>query len=48
MPSMGRLFGRRGGYHRVGAEDRGGGGGRSRTAEDENRLIDELDEDWDA
>lgn len=40
-----------GGYSRVpadGAANAGRGGlGRGRTADDENRLIDSLDEEWD-
>ena len=51
LPSLNRLFNKSGGagYHRVGADDRrgSGGGGRGRTADDENRLIDQLDEEWD-
>ena len=50
MPSLDRLFNKSsGGYVRVGADDRRGGrnGGRGRTPDDENRLIDELDEEWD-
>lgn len=33
----------------MGTEDRrnGGGIGRGRTADDENRLIDDLNEEWD-
>ena len=48
MPSLNRLFGGGGGggYQRVGADDRGPG--RGRTEDQENRLIDELDEEWDA
>ena len=45
MPSLGRLFGGQSGYHRVGAEPRGGRG-RDPDHEDENRLIDSLDESW--
>lgn len=53
MPSLGRLFGgKHGGYHRVGTDYRangsvGRGGPGARTPEDENRLIDSLDEEWD-
>jgi len=45
---MTRLFGGRAagrGYQPLGAEDRAPG--RGRTPEDENRLIDQLDEEWD-
>jgi len=46
LPSTGRLFNsKRGGYVRVGDEDRRIG--RGRTADDENRLIDDLNEEWD-
>jgi len=49
MPSLDRLFNKSsGGYARVGADDRRGGPGRGRTSDEENRLIDELDEEWDA
>ena len=49
LPSTGRLFNsKRGGYVRVGTEDRRNGGiGRGRTSDDENRLIDDLNEEWD-
>lgn len=43
MPSINRLFGGRRGYHRVGSNDFRG---RGRTPDDENRLIDQLDEEW--
>lgn len=37
-----------GGYSRVPANGVANGGrGRGRTADDENRLIDQLDEEWD-
>jgi len=39
-----QLFAGRRGYHRVGTDDRGPG--RDRDPEDENRLIDQLDEEW--
>ena len=39
-----QLFAGRRGYHRVGTEERGSG--RGRTPDDENRLIDQLDEEW--
>ncbi|KIW73932.1 hypothetical protein PV04_02011 [Phialophora macrospora] len=39
-----QLFAGRRGYHRVGADDRHPG--RGRTPDDENRLIDQLDEEW--
>jgi cation-dependent mannose-6-phosphate receptor len=39
-----QLFAGRRGYHRVGTEDRGPG--RGRDPEAENRLIDNLDEEW--
>lgn len=39
------LFAGRRGYHRVGTNENGGSG-RDRTPEDENRLIDQLDEEW--
>ncbi|KAH0830898.1 putative mannose 6-phosphate receptor-like protein [Fonsecaea pedrosoi] len=39
-----QLFAGRRGYHRVGTDDRHG---RGRTPDDENRLIDQLDEEWD-
>lgn len=38
------LFAGRRGYHRVGTEDRATT--RGRTPDDENRLIDQLDEEW--
>ena len=51
------LPGRRSGYNQLpttangntsGGYGRGGSGrGRGRTADDENRLIDQLDEEWD-
>ena len=45
VPSIGRMFGgRRGGYHRVGTDERTG---RGRDSEAENRLIDSYDEEWD-
>ncbi|KAK5940378.1 Cation-independent mannose-6-phosphate receptor CI-MPR [Knufia obscura] len=48
LPSTGRLFNsKRGGYIRVSNEDRRGGGGRGRSSDDENRLIDDLNEEWD-
>lgn len=49
LPSTARMFNsKRGGYVRVGAEDRRAGGiGRGRTSDDENRLIDDLNEEWD-
>lgn len=47
LPSTGRLFNsKRGGYVRVGADDRRNVG-RGRTSDDENRLIDDLNEEWD-
>ncbi|KIY00162.1 uncharacterized protein Z520_03847 [Fonsecaea multimorphosa CBS 102226] len=39
-----QLFAGRRGYHRVGTEERAHG--RNRTPDDENRLIDQLDEEW--
>lgn len=39
------LFAGRRGYHRVGTDDVRGPG-RGRTPDDENRLIDQLDEEW--
>ena len=46
MPDrMTDLFAGRRGYHRVGTSDNHESG-RSRTPEDENRLIDQLDEEW--
>ncbi|KAJ9608411.1 Cation-independent mannose-6-phosphate receptor CI-MPR [Cladophialophora chaetospira] len=39
-----QLFAGRRGYHRVGTEDRSTT--RGRTPDDENRLIDQLDEEW--
>ena len=45
MPSLNRLF-NKGGYQRVGADDRRpNGSARGRTPDDENRLIDQLDEE---
>ena len=47
MPSLQRLFNKSpsaGGYARVG--DGVNGSARPRTADDENRLIDQLDEEW--
>ncbi|KAJ9641619.1 Cation-independent mannose-6-phosphate receptor CI-MPR [Knufia peltigerae] len=38
-----QLFAGRRGYHRVGTDERVG---RGRTPDDENRLIDQLDEEW--
>jgi hypothetical protein len=39
------LFAGRRGYHRVGT-DEAGASQRGRTPDDENRLIDQLDEEW--
>ncbi len=45
-PSLQRLFGgNRGGYHRVGSDERASRG-RGRDPEAENRLIDSYDEEW--
>lgn len=49
VPSLNRLF-NKSGYMRLGADDRRGGhngSARGRTPDDENRLIDQLDEEWD-
>ncbi|KAL9619307.1 MAG: hypothetical protein Q9160_006072 [Pyrenula sp. 1 TL-2023] len=46
MPSFNRAF-NSGGYHRVGTGPSSGGRERGRTPDDENRLIDQLDEEWD-
>lgn len=47
LPSTGRLFNsKRGGYIRVSDEDRRHVG-RGRSSDDENRLIDDLNEEWD-
>jgi hypothetical protein len=49
VPSLNRLF-NKGSYVRVGTDDRRGGyhgSARGRTPDDENRLIDQLDEEWD-
>ena len=54
IPGVSRLFeGRKGGYNRVGTLEENGfangnGNARGRTSgnEDENRLIDQLDEQW--
>lgn len=46
MPSFNRAF-NSGGYHRVGNSPSTAGRGRGRTPDDENRLIDQLDEEWD-
>ncbi|KIX02000.1 uncharacterized protein Z518_07939 [Rhinocladiella mackenziei CBS 650.93] len=40
-----QLFAGRRGYHRVGTDERGSDR-RGRTPDDENRLIDQLDEEW--
>ncbi|KAL2402869.1 hypothetical protein ABEF93_005510 [Exophiala dermatitidis] len=40
-----QLFAGRRGYHRVGTDD-ARGHGRGRAPDDENRLIDQLDEEW--
>ena len=45
VPNVTQLFAGRRGYHRVGTDDHGPGGPR-RTPDDENRLIDQLDEEW--
>ncbi|KAK5230809.1 Cation-independent mannose-6-phosphate receptor CI-MPR [Exophiala xenobiotica] len=42
-PGVTQLFAGRRGYHRVGTDERVG---RGRTPDDENRLIDQLDEEW--
>lgn len=40
--SCGRLIFKRRGYHHIDGSPR-----RGRSREDENRLIDQLDEEWD-
>ncbi|KAI8943412.1 hypothetical protein NX059_001424 [Plenodomus lindquistii] len=45
--SCARLMPSRRGYSRVSLGQDGGRGGRGRRNEDENRLIDNLDEEWD-
>jgi len=40
------LFAGRRGYHRVGTNEHHTASRRNRTPEDENRLIDQLDEEW--
>lgn len=47
LPSTERLFNsKRGGYVRVGTDERNRGVVRGRTSDDENRLIDDLNEEW--
>jgi hypothetical protein len=41
-----QLFAGRRGYHRVGTDDTRPAAGHGRTPDDENRLIDQLDEEW--
>ena len=46
FPGTGRIFNpKRGGYIRVSNDDRRTGRGQS--SDDENRLIDDLNEEWD-
>ncbi|KIV80345.1 hypothetical protein PV11_07851 [Exophiala sideris] len=47
MPGLTQLFAGRRGYHRVGTDDSRAAGHQGRDPEDENRLIDQLDEEWD-
>lgn len=46
MPGLTQLFAGRRGYHRVGANEARATDARSRDPDDENRLIDQLDEEW--